>query len=305
MKQLRYSIEAFLSSLLYRACSRLPLDTSSALFGRLTQWVGPCMGAHKTAERNLSLCLPELSPQERKEILHQMWDNLGRVFGEYPHLAQEEIASRITVASGMEHIESARNSGKSILFISGHFGNWELAPVLAHHHGMSLHLLYRAANNPQVDDIVRRIRSGYSAGLHVKGTVGVRETLRAIEKGEHVGMLVDQKTNDGIAVPFFGRDAMTMPAVAQLALKYDIIVLPAKIVRIEGVHFAATIYPPFEPTRTGQLKADIIDTTTRMNTMIEGWIREDPSQWFWVHNRWPKTQGTQNAKPPIHQENTA
>jgi len=100
-------------------------------------------------------------------------------------------------------------------------------------------------------------------------------------------MLVDQKMNNGIAVPFFGRPAMTAPALAQLALRFDCPVVPARVVRLNGAHFQLIVYPPLEVAKTGDREHDTLTLMTQVNTMIEGWIRERPEQWLWLHNRWP------------------
>jgi KDO2-lipid IV(A) lauroyltransferase len=108
-----------------------------------------------------------------------------------------------------------------------------------------------------------------------------------LRRGAHLALLADQKLNDGIAVPFFGRPAMTAPALALLALRFDCTVLPARVERLRGAHFRLTLYPPLELPRSGDRDADVAALMERVNRTLEGWIRERPEQWFWLHNRWP------------------
>ncbi len=121
-----------------------------------------------------------------------------------------------------------------------------------------------------------------------KGGQGAVRLLRAIKNGQSLAMLVDQKMNDGIAVPFFGRDAMTAPAIAEFALRYDMPIIPVRVVRTKGCHFEATVYPPLEYEKTGDEEKDSLIIMTKINALLESWIREHPAQWFWVHKRWPK-----------------
>jgi KDO2-lipid IV(A) lauroyltransferase len=120
-----------------------------------------------------------------------------------------------------------------------------------------------------------------------KGPAGARLLLRSLKGGKHLGMVVDQKMNDGIAIPFFGRDAMTAPALAELALRFDCPVVPVRVERLEGARFRITIDPPLDLDVTGERRADITAAMVKVNALIESWVREHPEQWLWLHNRWP------------------
>ena len=173
-----------------------------------------------------------------------------------------------------------------ILF-SAHLGNWEILPLAAGRSGITLTQIYRAANNPFVDRLMRDVRAPLGGRFTTKGATGARELVAALGRGEHLAMLVDQKMNDGIAAPFFGRDAMTAPALAQLALKFDCPVVPARVERIAGARFRLTAYPPLDIARTGDRAADVAETMRRVNAIVEDWIRDRPEQWLWLHHRWP------------------
>lgn len=284
IQNIRYQLEALALKGLFCFLRALPLDAASALGGWLAQLVGPRLNAHRTAIKNIERFLPELSTEGQKELLKSMWDHFGRVAAELSQLANEEITRRIAF-HGMENMPAPNTP---VLFFSGHIGNWELLPCVSRTRKVPVTLVYRKANNPFVDKLIADIRAYWAGNMFAKGPTGAVKMARAIKNREAIAMLVDQKMNDGIAVPFFGVDAMTAPAIAQLALRYDLPIIPAKVIRKNGAHFDATIYPPLPISKTGDTEKDTLAIMTAINQLLEGWIRENPAQWFWVHQRWPK-----------------
>lgn len=284
-KTARQRLEAAAAASLLALFRALPVDAASGLGGFLARAVGPRLGVSRVARRNLSKAFPDKSPAEIEAIVGDVWENLGRVVGEFPHI-HTIMRDRVEVI-GIETVRELRDDGQCGLFISAHFGNWELAGALAAREGFDLTLVYRAANNPWVEELYRRNRADAGAGQIQKGSEGAREIMQVLKAGGHVAMLVDQKMNDGIAVPFFGRDAMTAPAVARFAHKFNCPVALTKVERTQGAHFRMTIYPPMNLTATGDTHADNLATMTAINREIEAWIRERPGQWLWLHKRWP------------------
>jgi len=153
-------------------------------------------------------------------------------------------------------------------------------------YGISVAQIYRSANNPLVDRMIARFRGG-GGELIPKGTVGARRAIAVLRRGAHLTMLADQKMNDGIPVPFFGRPAMTASALAALALRFDCDVLPARVERLGGARFRLTVFPPLPLPRSGNHHADVAALMTRVNQTLEEWIRDHPAEWFWLHRRWP------------------
>ncbi|HEX9703426.1 MAG TPA: lysophospholipid acyltransferase family protein, partial [Rhodospirillales bacterium] len=215
----------------------------------------------------------------------EMWDNLGRVLGEFPHI--ETIVRKRVQLVGEEHLEAVRRDGTACIFFSGHLANWELFPLSASHVGVPCVLVYRAVNNPLIDTMLRRIRRFGPDDMLAKGPGGARGAVKALKAGRRLGMLVDQKMNDGIPAPFFGRDVMTAPALAELALRFGCPVVPARVTRLKGARFKLTILPPLQLIRTGDHRADVAANMAQVNALLEKWIRETPEQWLWLHNRWP------------------
>ncbi|EWY41186.1 lauroyl acyltransferase [Skermanella stibiiresistens SB22] len=279
-----YPLEAIPLLTIHTLFRLLPLDVASRLGGWLGRTIGPRLAASRKARRNLERALPELTPERRESILVGMWDNLGRVFAEYPHL--DEIWRRTEVV-GADIVRGLAAAKTPALFFSAHIGNWELNLMGATRNGLPVTAVYRRPNNPAASRMIDRSRSVIGSKLVPKGRDGAKEVLATLRNRGAVCMLVDQKMNDGIPVPFFGRDAMTAPAIAQLAYRYDCAVVPAVVERVEGTRFRLTISPPLELGGTGDKEADVRSVMSHINGMIEDWVRARPEQWLWLHRRWP------------------
>ncbi|ARJ64888.1 lauroyl acyltransferase [Magnetospirillum sp. ME-1] len=285
-KELRQRLEALGARMVWGLFALLPLDAASGLGGWLGRAIGPLLGVNRVARRNLKAAFPDKSDAEIAAIIADMWEHLGRVAAEFSHL--KRIATERVELVGGEYIDLLRDDGKAGIFISGHMGNWELNGAVAAVRGLPLHLIYRAANNPWVEDLYRKGRADASYALIQKGPEGARQALMVLKNGGHLGMLVDQKMNDGVPIPFFGRDAMTAPAQAAFATKFKCPLVPARVERIRGANFRVTVFPPMEMPGTGIGHEDNRILLTRINAMFEDWIRERPEQWLWVHRRWPE-----------------
>jgi Kdo2-lipid IVA lauroyltransferase/acyltransferase len=284
----RYRVEAFSAALFFAAMRALPVDIASALGGALARLIGPWLGISRRARRNLFAALPELPAARIEGIVRGMWDNLGRVAAEYPHLPRIRVfppSSRVDTV-GLDYLDSAIAAARPVIIFGGHLGNWEIAALAAGQYGIDVAQIYRAANNPLVDRMIARFRGAHSEFIP-KGAIASRRALAALRRGAHLTLLVDQKLGDGIPVPFFGRPAMTAPALALLALHFDCAVLPVRVERLHGAHFRLTIDPPLALPHSGNRAADVAALMARVNQTLETWIRERPEQWFWVHSRWP------------------
>ena len=233
---------------------------------------------------------------EQRRILSGMWDNLGRVLGEYPHNRTLWASPGRIEYVGTDHLVPRDFADRPVVFFSGHFGNWEVAAPCAHAGGWPLSLVYRAPNNRFADRMLRQVRRPFTVAQLPKGPEGARQTLRAMRQKGALAILVDQKTNDGIAAPFFGRPAMTTPALAQFHLRMGAVLLPSRIVRTGGAWFRMEVEPPLTIEPTGDAAADQAALTAEMNAIIERWVREHPEQWLWIHRRWPES-GRRIKKP--------
>ncbi len=276
---------------IYYTFAVLPVGVASMLGG----WLGRLVGllAPKLTRRalaNLRRALPELSPERHRAIVWGMWDNLGRTLAEHPHidhLWDDTKAGRIEIIGG-EHLRAlAASERHPSLIVGAHIGNWELCPSICARHGLTMTLIYRQPNNRLIDYLMTGRRRMGAGRFLPKGREAARAMVETLVQGRAIGMLVDQKLNDGIAVPFFGLPAMTAPSLAQLGLKYRCPVLVGRTERLGGARFRVTVTPPELVPDTGDRTADILAYMTRINARLESWIRERPEQWLWLHNRWP------------------
>jgi KDO2-lipid IV(A) lauroyltransferase len=291
-KRAGYFAQYLAIRLLFGLLHLLPVDSASAVGGRFGRCIGPRLRRHAVARANMRRALPELSKGAVEAALSEMWDNLGRTFAEYAHLATlaQALAAgdrRIEV-HGREHVDAAIAAGKGAILFGGHFANWELSVLLQTLTPVEAVLVYRQQNNPWIDRLLARLRTAHASALAPKGAAGARDMIGALRRGGLVGVLVDQKYNEGVAVPFFGRPAMTVSGPAGLALRRAIPLIPVRIERIAGATFRVTVLPPLAlpPSNNGEsgLQALLGD----MNALLETWIRARPGQWYWVHQRWPR-----------------
>jgi KDO2-lipid IV(A) lauroyltransferase len=284
---IRRRLEAVLAYAVLGFFAALPVDWASGLGGFLARMIGPHLKVSNVARRNLARTFPEKPAAEIETIVTEVWDNLGRVAGEFPHI-DWLMRNRVELI-GRENLELLRDDGQPGLFVAAHLGNWELAATTAVMQGIPITLVYREANNPWVEKLYRRYRAHAAPGGQIaKGPEGAREIMQALKFGGHVGMLVDQKMNDGIVVPFLGRDAMTAPAVGRFAVRFKCPVVPARVERLKGAHFRVTICPPLDHSLCGDAHQDTLNLMTVINDQIGAWIRERPGQWLWLHKRWPE-----------------
>jgi len=284
-----WRLEAGAAWLLYGFLAVLPLDAASGFCGFLARGLGPRLGLSRRARRNLERAFPGITPAEIHIIVREMWDNLGRSIGELVHLDRLKTGGpdpRIELL-GQEHLDPVRQSSRPCIFFTAHLGNWEIAALTAALSGLPLTLIYRPANNPYVEGLIQHCRKPHLGDYVSKGADAVTRIGQAMQRGERLGMVVDQKTNNGVPAPFFGREAMTTPVLALCALNRDCILLPAQVERLKGARFRVTVHPPLEIARSGDKPADIRAITTEINAKIEDWVRQHPAQWLWLHNRWP------------------
>jgi len=287
---LRYGAEAALFFGFIGLFRLLGIVGASALGGFMGRNIFAHTGTTRRARNNLAAAYPGMTEAERDAIVAEMWDNLGRVAGEYAHLDKLSLCGanpRMEVV-GQEHIRRAKEAGKGIIFVSGHFANWETMPFAATQLGLEAGEVYRPLNNPFVDRWMVRQRMANGPKEQIaKGAQGTRRIFTMLRAGKAVLLLADQKTNEGLPVPFFGRVAMTTPAPAVFALKLGATVLPASNERLPGPRFRMTVHPPIEYAKSGDHDRDVFELTQKINDAIEACVRYRPSQWLWIHRRWP------------------
>ncbi|MFT9017030.1 lysophospholipid acyltransferase family protein [Acetobacter malorum] len=288
-------LEARVAQALLNLFLRMGPARASNFAGGFCRFIGPFLPVSKIADKNLQLAMPELNAPERARIIRGVWENLGRTVGELPHLSrlQENTPSGPGFeVQGAEYLEEEARRGGAVLFVSGHIGNWEMLPPGVARHGTPFASFYRAAGNPLIDAMIRNLRDTAMAPtpmpLFAKGARGAREALAYVSKGGRLGMLVDQKMNDGVEASFFGRPAMTAPALAAMALRYRCTVIPGYVERLGPARLRIVVEPPMKLPDTGDKKQDLSLLVQAVNDRLESWIRRKPESWLWLHRRWPK-----------------
>ncbi|HBH25812.1 MAG TPA: hypothetical protein DDX54_00185 [Rhodospirillaceae bacterium] len=267
---------------LFWALSLLPVAWASGLIGGLARTFGPCLPQSRRAAAHMAWAMPDLPEGGRNKAIADMWDNLGRVIAEYPHL-RTIVESRVTV-EGAEIARAALASGRGALFVSGHLANWEvLVPFFIHMTGAQMALTYRKPNNPWVARLLARARwtSGVEQALSKGDRVTAPRLVQTLRNGGVAGMLADQKYNEGPDVPFFGRPARTNPAPVRLARRYGAALILVSIRRLPCARFVITIAEPLEVA--GRSDESVL---ADINAHMERWIRAEPGQWLWLHRRW-------------------
>lgn len=288
-QQLLWRLEALAFDLFAGGMRLLPVDWVSDFGAWLFGGVGPRTSANRTVERNLRIAFPQASDAEIAALRDAQWREAGRFFAEFPIVDRiVRDPSRMEVVHRERLLAVAAGQGPVVL-ISGHFSNFEIMAAAIVQAGVKAQVTYRAANNPHFDLRIRQSRARYGVELFApKGAEGAREMMRAFGRGESVALLNDQKFNGGIAAPFFGVTAHTAPGPATFALKFGIPLLPMSVQRVKKARFRVIVHEPIVLANTGDKAADIEAGVRRINAFMEERVRERPTEWFWVHKRWPK-----------------
>jgi KDO2-lipid IV(A) lauroyltransferase len=270
-------------------------DRMADFGGWLMRTIGPLLPENRIGRNNLTAAFPEKSAAEIDTILHGVWDNLGRMGAEFAQLDRLwnfdaykfDCDSRIDISpGGMERFIQLQNDGKPALIFAAHLGNWELPAICAATYQLDSAVLYRRPNNAAIDNWLRETRTASMGELISTGLSAPMKLAEALTRGAHVGMLVDQYYVRGVEVNFFGRVTRANPLLARLAQHFNCPIHGARIVRLPGHRFRAELTEEIAAVRDAAGKIDIAGTMQAITGVVEGWIREHPEQWLWLHRRW-------------------
>ncbi|MBR0671270.1 lipid A biosynthesis lauroyl acyltransferase [Neoroseomonas soli] len=269
-------------------------DAGPRIGAFLTRNLGPLTSANRIARDNIAAAFPEKTEAERAAILREAWDNLGRVACEYVHMDRiwdfdptHPESGRITATPETVALyERLREDGKPAIVFSAHLANWELPAIAAAKHGIDSAVLYRTPNSPAVAKEILRLRRDSMGTLVAAGMSAPFKLAKALERGKHIGMLVDQRFGRGPRIEFLGRPAHANPLMAQLARRYDCPVHGARAIRLPDGRFRLDLTEEIALPRDAEGLIDVAAATQAMNDVIAGWVREYPGQWLWMHRRW-------------------
>ncbi len=269
-------------------------DVMSNFAGAVMRNVGPRLREHRIGRANLAAAFPQMPPAEIEEILRGVWDNLGRLAGEFAHIDRlwdfrdlGDPAARISASDETIRIATRlRDDGKPALVFSAHLANWELAALCATRYGIDTTVLYRRPNSRAVSDAVIALRAGCMGTLVPTSMEAPLRLVDALERGSHVALLVDQYNVNAVEVTFFGRRTKTSPLIAWLAGRCDCPIHGIRIIRRPGNRFELEVTEAITPARDANGKIEPQRTMQIITDVVEGWVREHPEQWLWVHRRW-------------------
>jgi len=266
---------------------------AAALAVWITRLLAPLIPENRLAAANLAAAFPEKSEEDRRHILRGVWDNLARTTIEYVFLDQILAELRVhrmdagpLTTTGLEDFLRIREDGKPALIFSAHLANWELPATIAKRFWLDLTIMYRVPKNSMIAADLMRVRSHMMGKLVPPRFGSAFEIAETVANGGHVGLLVDQRQSGGPLLRFFGRPALTSTFFAKLARQYDCPVYGVRAIRRPGDRFHVELTPPIDLPRDPDGRIDVMAATQRINDIIEGWIREHPEQWLWLHDRW-------------------
>ena len=270
-----------------------PFKTAD-FFGRASQFIGRRLREDRIGRENLKAAFPEKSAEEIETILAGVWDNLGRIGAEFAHLdhiwdydRDHPENSRIELPKRtIELFDKIRDDGKPALIFASHLGNWELPALAAVAHGLDCAILFRRPNIESADRAIEKIRAIKMGTLIPAGRDAPLRLAQALQQGQHVAMLVDQYLTNGVDVTFFGRKTKANPMLARLRRQVDCPIHGTRIIRLPNNRFRGELTEEIPPVRDANGEIDIQGTMQAVTTVVEGWVREYPEQWLWLHRRW-------------------
>ncbi len=263
----------------------LGLKISSLLGGKLFEIIGPLFRSKKIIKSNILRVFPNINEKKLNEISNSMWNNYGRVFAEYIFIKKfrKEKFDKNILVEGKEILENIKNTNQKVIFVSGHFSNFELMAMQIEKVGIKLAAIYRPLNNFFLNPLMENIRKKYICKNQIKkGLGGIKELIKLKREGHSTALMIDQRVSQGIRVNFFNEKAFTTTIPAQLVKKFKIPVVPIFIERFENTKFKMTVYDPINFSDTQSVE----DITIKLNQIIEKMVLQNPKSWIWSHNRW-------------------
>ena len=285
LQKIRYFFEFLTVIFLFLIFRILGIKISSYIGGRLGSMFGPFFRSKQLIRSNIINALPNLTKQELEIIIKKMWNNYGRILSEYIFIKKfrnSNLNDNLLV-EGNEILQTIKQSHEPVIFISGHFDNFELMAMQIEKSGVKLSAIYRPLNNIFLNKIMENIRSKYICKNQIKkGAASIRELLTMFKNGTSIALMIDQRVSEGISSNFFGQKALTTTIPAQFVKRFNCKIVPIYIERISGVNFKMRINEPINFSKDESIEK----ITDELNLYLEKMILQKPDQWIWTHNRW-------------------
>ena len=285
MNKIKYFFQFIFVIVMFLIFKILGIKLGSLLGGKLFQIIGPIFRSKKIIFENIRRALPNISKNELISIYDSMWENYGRVFAEYVFMRKfrnDQLTENISI-EGKEILQEIMIKNQKVIFISGHFSNFELMAMQIEKMGVKVAAIYRPLNNLYLNSIMEKIRKEYICKHQIKkGVGGLKELIKLNKEGFSTALMIDQRVSQGIKSSFFNQEAYTTTIPAQLVKKFGMSVVPIFIERFDEIKFKMTVYKPlsFEENES------IENITNKLNRILEKMILKNPNYWIWSHNRW-------------------
>ncbi len=286
MNNIKYFLQFFVIIFLFSLYKILGIKLSSIISGYIFWLFGPLFRSNNLAEKNLIKALPDSSITYRKKILKNMWFNYGKIFSEYMYLKnfrKSKSFEKKIIVENQSILENIKKNQEPVIFISGHFNNFELMAMHIEKSGIELTAIYRPLNNKFLNPIMEYLRKNFICKNQIKkGVLGTKTLLKNFRNKTSIALMIDQRVSEGIKSKFFDEDALTTTIPAQFVKKFKAKIVPIYIKRLKDDNFSLKIFDPLKFKENDSIES----ITLHLNKILEKMILENPDQWIWTHNRW-------------------
>ena len=287
LKFIKYLIQAMFIYLFFFIIKIIGLNLSRKLFSSIFNLLGSSIKSEKIINDNLEKFLGLQNENIKKDIKSKMWANYGKTFVEYLFLKKFKSTNSHIEIKGEEILRNIKKNNKPVIFVSGHFANFELMSMELTKRNIKLATIYRPLNNFFLNPFMEFLRKKYICANQIKkGMAGVKESINYIKNNFSIALMIDQRVSEGKKLPFFEHMALTTTMPAQIALKFNLDIVPIYINRKSNNNFKIEVYEPIKNFKTENAEINKLNISIKLNKILEDMISKDPSQWIWTHNRW-------------------
>ncbi len=285
MNKVKYFLQFVIIIVIFFIFKILGAKISSFLGGKLFQIIGPMFRSKEVIDNNIKNVFPDIDQKKLDKIKSSMWNNYGRVFAEYIFIKNFRSGNlnKNIVVEGKDILNKIKTNNQKVIFVSGHFSNFELMAMQIDNLGLKIAAIYRPLNNIFLNIIMERIRTKYICKNQIKkGIGGLKKLMKLNNEGFSTALMIDQRVSEGIKSNFFGKKAFTTTIPAQLIKKFDLPVVPICIERVQDLNFKMKVFDPINFSKEESIES----ITTKLNKTLENMILDNPDNWIWTHNRW-------------------
>ena len=287
MKIIKYFFQAIIIYLFFIIIKLIGLRLSRKLFSYLFNRIGPLIKSEQIINNNLEKFMGSYNEDKKKDIKLKMWSNYGKTFVEYLYLKKFKNNNSHIEIKGEHILQKIIEKNKPVIFVSGHFANFELMSMELTKRNINLSTIYRPLNNFFLNPFMEHIRKTHICKNQIKkGIAGIKTTINYIKNNFSIALMIDQRISEGKRLPFFEHMAFTTTLPSQLALKFNLDIVPIYIARKENDNFEMQIYEPIQVVNKEDIETNKLDIAIKLNKILEQMVSRDPGQWIWTHNRW-------------------